>query len=308
MTKFLVLTLLFCSLVTHAQITAVPTEVKRIQVKFPDSLQGWNRDNTLKLLINQSVYENWQSGGVNNIELKSHFKLNFNYLKENLIWDNNFLVDYGINKVNDFEIRKTQDKLEFNSIIGGKLPGMWSFSYFVNIQTALTNTYNYEKDLNKENRIAGILAPLYITTGPGFMWKKSNEMFINIAPITAKSIYINGRVNKYDEELGRFISNEETEMYGVLPGEDFKHKLGFYSSAFLKLNLATNMDMENRVSLYSNYLEDPENVDVDYSLNVNMKINKLLTTQLMFRARYDHDEYSGLQMQESFGVGLNFSI
>ena len=308
MIRFFTLFLLFSVLMVEAQITEVPKEVKRIQVKFPDSTQGWKKKNNIKLLINQSLYENWQSGGVSNIELKTHFKHNFNYQKEDLIWDNTLMVDYGLSKVNGYEIRKTQDKMEFNSIVGGKLPGMWSYSYFINIQTPLTNTYNYDKDLNKENRTAGVFAPLYIATGPGFMWKKNNDMYINIAPVTAKSIYINGHVHKYDKELDRFVSNDEKEIYGVLPGESFKHKLGFYSSALLKLNLANNIKMENRVSLYSNYMNSPENVDLDYSMHVTMKVNKLLTTQFMFRTRYDNEEYKGLQIQESFGVGFNFNI
>lgn len=308
MLRFLVLSLLFCGLLVQAQITEVPKEVKRIQVKFPDSAQGWQRKSNIKLLINQSLYENWQSGGVNSVEAKTHFRLNFNYLKENLIWDNTLLVDYGMNKVNGFEVRKTQDKLEFNSIVGGKLPGLWSFSYFINLQTPISNTYNYDKDLNKEHRVAGVLAPIYIATGPGFMWKKDNNLFFNVAPVTAKTIYINGKVHKYDKELERFVNNDEKELYGVLPGESFRHKLGFYSSAFAKVQLTNTIGVENRVSLYSNYLHQPENIDLDYTLNVNMKVNKLLTTQFMFRARYDNEEFQGIQTQESFGVGINLNI
>ena len=308
MIRFLTFVLLFSAVVAEAQITEVKREIKRIQVKFPDSLQGWQRKANVKLLMNQTLYENWQSGGVNAVELKAHVKNNFNYQKQNLIWDNTLLFDYAVNKVNGYEVRKTQDKFEFNSIVGGKLSDKWSYSYFLNIQTPLANTYNYDKDLNKENRTAGFLAPLYVATGPGFMWKKSNLIYVNIAPVSAKMIYINGHVNKFSETEQRFRDNEEIELYGVAPGESFRHKLGFYSSAYVKLQLTQNIHIENRVSLYSNYLENPENIDLDYQMNLSMEINKTLSTQVMFQTRYDDEEHPGFQIQESFGVGLNINI
>lgn len=291
-----------------AQITEVNKEINRIQIAFPDSAQGWQRTTNAQLLLNQTLYENWQSGGVNNIELKAKIQGNFNYKNENLIWDNRIVMDYAMNKVSGFELRKTFDKTEVNSLIGGKLPGNWSYSYFINLQTGLTNTYNYDKDLTKENRTSGFLAPLYITTGPGLMWRNSDLLYFNMAPVTAKSIYINGLVHRYNKTLDRFVRSDEVEMFGVMPGESFRHKIGFYSSAYFKFQLSENIHVENTLSLYSNYLDAPENIDLDYLMNINMEINKLLTTQVMLRLRYDDEEFPGLQAQETFGVGFNFNI
>lgn len=308
MTRFFTFLLVLLSASVLGQITEVKKEIKRIQIVFPDSVQGWQKTTNAQLLLNQTMYENWQSGGVNNIELKTKLQRNFNYKNENLIWDNRIVVDYAMNKVNGFELRKTYDKTEINSLVGGELPGNWSYSYFLNLQTGLTNTYNYDKDLTKENRTSGFLAPLYITTGPGIMWRKNDLFHFNMAPVTAKTIYINGRVNRYNEALGRFVSSDEVEMYGVLPGESFRHKMGFYSSAYFKFQLSENIHVENNLSLYSNYLDNPENIDLDYSMNISMEINKLLTTQVMLRLRYDDEEFPGLQLQETFGVGFNFEI
>lgn len=308
MTRLFNIFFFFFFALVHAQITEVNKEINRIQISFPDSAQGWQRTTNAQLLLNQSLYENWQSGGVNNIELKSKIQSNFNYKNQDLIWDNRLVMDYAMNKVNGFEFRKTFDKTEINSLVGGKLPGNWSYSYFINLQTGLTNTYNYEKDLTKENRTSGFLAPLYITTGPGLMWRSSDLLYFNMAPVTAKSIYINGRVHRYNEALDTFVSSDEVEMYGVLPGEYFRHKIGFYSSAYFKFQLSENIHVENTLSLYSNYLDKPENIDLDYLMNISMEINKLLSTQVMLRLRYDDEEFPGLQSQETFGVGLNFDI
>ncbi|MDO5656120.1 MAG: DUF3078 domain-containing protein [Flavobacteriaceae bacterium] len=304
--------IVFFTLITFnfsiAQINEVAKEIKRIQFQLPDTIMGWERDGNLRLNFNQAFYENWQSGESNTIELNAHISHDFNYQKNKIIWDNKLLFDYGLSKINGYDIRKTQDKLEINSVIGGKSANRWSYSFFVNLQTPVSNTYNYDKDLKRDNRTAGFLAPLYMAAGPGIMWRKDANLHLNIAPVTAKSVYINGWVNRFNTQLDRFENNNEREIYGVLPGEQFRHKLGFYSSAYMKLDLMKNVKMENRLSIYSNFLEEPENIDFDYTMNLILKINDLLSTSIVIQTRYDDKEYEGLQLRETFGIGLNFKI
>jgi hypothetical protein len=50
-----------------------------------------------------------------------------------------------------------------------------------------------------------------------------------------------------------------------------------------KFNLMTNVSIENRLNLYSNYLDNPENVDIDYQMNVAMRINKYLTAMWHYK-------------------------
>lgn len=302
-----ILTLTF-SVFGQAQISEVLKEVMRIQFQLPDTIDGWDREGLFRLNINQAMYSHWQSGQTNNIEFNTHISHNFNFQRDNMLWDNLLLFDFGMNKINGYEFRKTQDKLEINSIIGAKTPNNWSYSYFLNLQTPISNTYNYTKDLIKKNRTAGFLAPLYIATGPGIMWRKDANLHFNIAPVTAKSVYINGNVHKFNTETETFDSNNEIMIYSVEPGEDFRHKLGFYSSAYMKFDLMKNVKMENRLALYSNYLESPENIDMDYTMNLTLKINKLLSTNISFQTRYDDQEFEGFQVRESLGIGLNFKI
>ena len=66
--------------------------------------------------------------------------------------------------------------------------------------------------------------------------------------------------------------------------------------------------MENMLNLYSNYLEDPKNVDIDYTMNLKMKINEYLSTNLVFQAIYDDNAVQGFQVREVFGLGLNYGF
>mgnify|MGYP000200103167 CR=1 FL=1 len=66
--------------------------------------------------------------------------------------------------------------------------------------------------------------------------------------------------------------------------------------------------MENIANLYSNYLDKPGNVDIDYQMNLVMKINKYLSTNVSFQAIYDDNAFQGFQTRQVFGLAVNFGF
>jgi hypothetical protein len=69
-----------------------------------------------------------------------------------------------------------------------------------------------------------------------------------------------------------------------------------------------NVSAENTLNLYSNYLNEIQNVDLDYSLAIVMRINRYLSTNLNFQAIYDDNAFRGFQTREVFGLGVNFGF
>ncbi|MDO8317419.1 MAG: hypothetical protein Q7T12_07850, partial [Flavobacterium sp.] len=68
------------------------------------------------------------------------------------------------------------------------------------------------------------------------------------------------------------------------------------------------VSVENRLNLYSNYLDNPQNVDVDYQMNVIMKINKYLSANVALQAIYDDNSIQAVQVREVFGLGVNYGF
>lgn len=78
-----------------------------------------------------------------------------------------------------------------------------------------------------------------------------------------------------------------------------------------------NMKIYSRLELYSNYLEDPQNVDVRWEVQLNMAINKWFSTTLSTNLLYDNDvkiaQKDGtagprVQFKEVLGVGLQINF
>lgn len=270
-----------------------------------DTVSYWKSKGEISLLFNQSNFSNWTAGGENN--LSGNFGLNYGleYAKDDYTWDNKLMASYGLVKTKNasFE-KKTDDRLEFNSILGKKATGQWSYSAFLNFRTQITTGYVYGKDANGaeiRTESTDFLSPGYLTFGPGMLYKKDDNLKINLAPATSKLTFVD---DFYTSQTGYV----DGSYFGVDANKSMRYELGFYGSLYYKLNIMANVSAENILNLYSNYLEDMQNVDVDYSLNIVMKINRYLSTNLSFQAIYDDNAFRGLQTRQVFGLGVNYGF
>ena len=164
----------------------------------------------------------------------------------------------------------------------------------------MTKGYVYEKDANGaefRTQISDLLSPGYLTFGPGMLWKKSNNLKFNLAPLTSKITIVDRNFTKPDDAY-----------FGVEEGKSFRYELGFYAAGYYKFNLMTNVSLENILSLYSNYLDHPGNIDIDYQLNAVMRINRFLSTNLYLQTIYDDNAFKGFQTRQVFGLGVNFGF
>lgn len=287
------------------------------QEKEADTLDGWNTGGNVSLLLNQSAFNHeWTGGGTTNISGNLKLNYDFNYRKDKLSWNNRFLVDYGITKnKGDKYSKKTNDRLELNSILGYQVQeSEWFYSFFLNFKTQVAKGYEFDKDLpqddpNYRTETTHIFSPAYLQFGPGMLWKKSDNLYVNIAPATAKLVFVDKKFTEVDESIpGAVDDYNENPYFGVDANESMRFEFGAAISAYAKLNLMKNVSMENILSLYSNYLEDPQNIDVDYTMNLNMKVNDYITTNLTFQAIYDDNAVKGFQIREALGVGVTYNF
>ena len=258
-----------------------------------DTTKLWTKEGNISLLFNQSAYnKQWLGGGTSNIAGNFSLNYDFNYKKDDVVWDNKFIAAYGLTKIKgDNKIAKTDDRLELNSLWGKKAKGDWYYSLFFNFKTQMDS--GYDKD---DVKISHFFSPAYTQFGPGMLWKKSNNLSVNFSPATAKLIL----VHEHFTDFG--------PSFGVLQGDSSRFEFGASISANYKFSVMANVTIENRLNLYSNYLDDPQNVDIDYQMNLVMKINKYLSANVALRTIYDDNSVQAVQVSEVFGIGVNYGF
>lgn len=268
----------------------------------PDTTKVWTCKGNFIFLFNQSTFSHWAAGGVNNLSGNVGINYDCNYKKDDWTWDNKILASYGLVKTKNSLEKKTDDRFEFNSLLGKKAKGYWYYSAFLNFRTQMTKGYIYGKTatgMETRTPTTNFLSPGYLTFGPGMLWKKDDNLKFNIAPLTSKITIVDSDFT---------LPNKA--YFGVEEGDSMRYELGFYASGYYKFMLMANVSLENILNVYSNYLDKPQvkKTDVDYQLNVKMKINRYLSTNLAFQTIHDLDAYDGWQTRQVFGAGVNFDF
>ena len=305
MKKLLLLTALFV-----APLSAFAQDAKEEE----GPKDGWHKAGNISLLFSQAAFNHeWTGGGTNNYAANLGLAYDFNYKKEKFVWDNRIMADYGITKTGgqDFT-RKTNDRLEFNSLAGKRIKeSLWYASAFFNFKTQFTSGYTYfenmagEQDRTEKTKF---LSPGYFQGGPGLLWKKSDNLKVNIAPATARVIVVASEFTNVGTDPMAIADFNMNPYFGVEANATTRFEFGASLAAYAKLNLMENITMENILSLFSNYLEDPQNVDIDYTLNFIMSVNKWITANAIFQAIYDDNAAKGFQIREGLGIGVTYGF
>ena len=69
-----------------------------------------------------------------------------------------------------------------------------------------------------------------------------------------------------------------------------------------------NLELEQRLGLYSDYLGKAKNVDLDYLISAKMKVNEKISTNLIIQLVYDDNAVQKLQTRQIFGIGVNIKL
>ncbi|SMO37138.1 DUF3078 domain-containing protein [Solitalea koreensis] len=304
MKKLLICLLLLCAQLAKAQIKKkVLVDTSKVKT---DSSKIWNIHGINSLLISESSFSNWVAGGNNALAGNVLFNYDFNYAKEKWSWDNKVILAYGISKQADNDWRKTDDRIILNSLLGYKAAKYWLYTFFLNFQTQFAPGYDYP-DVGDRILISKPFAPAYLSFGPGFAYKRSDNFRINFSPLASRFTFVS---DDFLSDLGSF---------GVDPGQNLRYELGAYLDLYYRAELLKNMEFENILKLYSNYLEKPQNVDFDYTFNLFMKVNKFVSANFGLQLIYDDDsrlpfdDGAGgtvyrpkLQFRQVFGAGLSY--
>lgn len=264
---------------------------------------NWTKGGEFAILGSQSGFNNWQSGGVNNISINATVNYLINYKNDDITWDNRFFGNYGLAKMEKQDYMKTDDRIEITSTFGKRASEFWHYSFLANLRTQFAPGYD-PKDLTAKT--SQFLSPMYLEAGPGMLYKNigiatednkiSDFISVNISPASARLIYVNS------------IFTENGPSFGVEQGKTTRFEFGASVQALARKKVMENFTVESKLGLYSNYLDKPKNVDIDFMLSAVFKVNKYISTNVTFQTIYDDNTYKGFQTRHNLGIGFSYSL
>ena len=261
----------------------------------------WHHSGVAGLNMSQVSLSNWAAGGDPSVAFDLNFGYGLDYKKNKTLWANRLELAYGLNDTKANGTRKTNDKIWFSSNYGYQIAAKWYVSVVVTFQTQFNKGYDYSKSTT--DYISKFMVPGYLSFGLGLLWTPNEWLKVNFSPVTWRGTFV------MDDKLS------DAGAFGVDPGKKLRNELGANILAEVRRKLMENVDLYSRLNLYSNYLDKPQNIDVQWDIQLSMKVNRWISANLTLNILYDDntktfkngDPQGGnakLQLKETLGVGL----
>lgn len=272
----------------------VITELKKGKFGHPidrdkDSI-NWKKGGVFGVNISQGTLENWAAGG-------DHFSMTFgvlanvyaNYANDRNNWDNNIDMAFGYLNTTSLGTRKSDDKLNFYSKYGYQFSKNWYYSAMVSFRSQFANGYQYPDD---STIVSHFLAPAYLLGSIGLNFKPANYFSVFMSAVTSRFVVVNDTrladLGSYGVDSATYYYHDSTRTM-IHHGKKVQYEFGPSLSMQFHKEILKNVTWTSRLDLYSNYLHNPKNVDVNWSSLFVLKVNKFISASLDTELIYDDD-------------------
>jgi hypothetical protein len=275
----------------------------------------WKIGGMLALNLSQQNSAYWV--GANErfaLNVGSSADLYANYgLKKNT-WDNTLKMSYAFAHTESQGVRKTSDFIDLYTKYGREISksGKTVFALIGNFRSQFTAGYDY--GLEPRRRTSDFFAPATILLTPGLEWRPSKNFSLFFSPIGARWVLVTNDPYSYSFPGGvRPDGSQEkpiSELYGVNAEEKVDGQFGAFVSAKFDKEILKNVLYTSRLDLFSNYLNNPQNIDIFWTNNLIFKVNKWLVLSYQWNIAYDDDfvpeGVAGPRTQflGTFGIGV----
>ncbi len=265
----------------------------------------WTSKGNISLNFSQVSLSNWAAGGKSSMSGVGMANYKTTYEKGKVSWESTFDLRHGFLKEEQEHWRKTDDMIDMSSKFGylAKESSKWNYAGLLNFKSQFAKGINYDDE--KEKVISKFMSPGYLNFGLGMDYK-NNNLSVLIAAANGKFTFVT------DDDL----SNQGA--FGVDPGKTVRSELGAMVKVEYTKEIMKNVSFDTKIDMFTNYLNDFGNIDIDWTGKVNMKVNDYLSANLVMQFIYDddidiEDPDTGkigpkVQLMESFGAGLTLSF
>ena len=312
--------LIFCTFlfgyISSAQTDSLP--VADTLIKSDSIPKKWKLKAIYGLNGTQTSFVNWNAGGRNNVSLLGSISASANYEKKTLKWTNDFSLALGglqyIEKGSKEGMQKTDDRIDIASNLGYKLKEHFYFSVIGGFKTQMLDGFTYPND---SVRVSTFLAPGYVSSALGIDYIKSDNFSIFTSPFAMKLTIVNDQVLANAGSFGVTAATYDGLGNVIKQGERLRGEFGAYVKMKYNFTIAKNIDLKSKLELFSNYLNNPQNIDVNAEALFNFKVNEWFSASLQWTLIYDDDidirDADGnigprTQFKSVLGLGISYKM
>jgi hypothetical protein len=252
---------------------------------------SWKVSGYFGLNFSQTSLSNWQGGGQDNIAGNAILNIQAVYKKGKSEWLNKLDAQYGLIKTDgDRLFKKNIDQLfalsKYNLNAFNKY---WFYAAQGDYRTQFAPGYNYNGDSVVGTARSDFNSPGYIQLAIGLDYKPTKYFSATFAPIAGKITVVNRQYLADEGAYGVEKAVLDTAGKIVTNGKRSRFELGGRIILRFKKDIFKNVNLDSYLDLFSNYANNPGNIDVVFNNLLTLKINKYFTANVISQVLYDDE-------------------
>jgi hypothetical protein len=282
--------------------------------------QLWKYHTETAFTLNQAALSNWVKGGENSISTALDITGYANYSnKPKIVSSNNFArLKFGYLKSGHEALRKNIDLLETNSKLNHKAFGKFDFSAIMLFKTQIARGYNYlvnSKGGDSTSLVSKFMNPGTITVGFGLDYKPNKTTSINLSPLSYKGTFVTDPAY-YNDTYDK--NKIDQTQYGIAKNRKSLNEPGASFMISNEFKPVETVTIVNRLQLFTNYIHNPQNIDVDWEMIATARLNWFTDVRFNTHLIFDDDtktdkaeegvikKTARIQFKEMLGFSLYF--
>ncbi|MCF8227011.1 MAG: DUF3078 domain-containing protein [Bacteroidales bacterium] len=236
----------------------------------------WDYQLSSSFAFNQTYLSNWSKGGESSVatvlDIKGEAKYKNTAAKTT--WTNNGRLKYGSIITDEYGLRTNTDMLELNSQYNRVLEQKIDFSAVLYMKNQLARGYKYPND---SVVVSKFLNPMTFTLGLGVEYKPFKKTQLNFSILSYKNTMVLD------------TANIDQTIHGIEADKRVRQEMGGQLTIKNSISVWDDLKISNSVRLFSNYFNNPQNIDVDWEVSLDKRINWYASISLNMHFIYDDD-------------------
>jgi hypothetical protein len=279
-----IFTLFFALIIISLEIQAQDAEAASA-----DTLKPFVFGGRVGLNFSNVTLSNWAGGGQESVSGTGNVLLTGDYIKGKTSWKNSFEVAYGLIRQGGNAVIKSDDQILLTSEFLHNFKPKWSYTTVGTFRSQFAPGYDPADSQQTANLISDWLAPGYLQVAAGINYKPFDYLSFMLSPVTYKLTIVGNQTLANRGDYGVEAAVLDTSGNVITPGKNIRNEVGASFRMNFKKEILKNVEFESVLDLFSNYIEDPAVIDVNWINNLNMKINNVMTASILTQMIYDQD-------------------
>ena len=286
----------------------------------------WSCTGVVGLNASATGLVNWAAGGNNNVNGVAFGKVRLLYNENNLSWETNLNLEYGISYVDQKNdaFQKSSDVIDFSTKFGWQFHKAWYLTAAAGFKSQFAFGRAYDGTEAADPIISKFLSPSYTDISVGIDWKPNSIFSLYLSPVAGKitTAYVGDAVEAANPGLRQqmqekyatwsYAKDSDKKVYANAKAELGLSFKGGINYTYKDLKIITTLGLFTPYAWDKTEVKDANgdfigyrdnnrrfgNFDVDWDAAISYQFLKCLNVTLSTSLKY----YNGVKIADKDGV------